>query len=119
MAYPDPRVFSPAGIIAGTRVKCTVYPGNTRRNLSNALPGSNTRGYYISGYLRVTGTCWRVPGERNTHVMPYSGSHNKQSVEHLLKDLRCNTGMTFQYRHMNSTRLSQETIQAHVTMFIR
>src|SRR6201996_5730999 len=52
-------------------LKCTVHPGNTRRNLSNALPGSNTHGYYISGYLRVTGTCWRGPGETKTTVILY------------------------------------------------
>ena len=29
------------------------------------------RGYYVSGYPRLTGTRLRVPGYVNTHVMPY------------------------------------------------
>src|ERR1700761_8707312 len=88
-------------------LKCTVHPGNTRRNLSNALPGSNTRGYYISGYLRVTGTCWRGPRERNTHVMPYADncraavpfdmksrtSRGAMRLEVVEKEVRCNTGI--------------------------
>src|ERR1700761_9499948 len=67
-AYPDPRVFSPVGIIGGDPVKSTVYPGNTCRNLSNALPGSNTRGYYISGYPGNA-----IPMLRLTHAQPLTG----------------------------------------------
>ena len=50
--YPGLRVFSPTGIIGG-------YPGNTRHKRSNALPGSTTRRYYISGYLWLMGTIRR------------------------------------------------------------
>jgi len=66
MLYPDLQ-----GLHSGYLGKCTVYLGNARRKPSNALPGSITRGYYISGYLCVMGTCWWVPEYVYTHVMRY------------------------------------------------